>query len=107
MVGIRELDDMEVDAINRIANKYYTKIQRGLGNELSLVIHMKEYRKGGKYWMYSVHVRAIAPTRIFASTKGHDRHINTAIRMAFDDITHQMRHRLHTDEQRKLIKKVL
>ncbi len=67
IIGMKELDDMEIDAISRIANKYYPKMQRELRNELSLVIHVKDYKKGGKYWTYSVHVRAIAPTRIFAS----------------------------------------
>ena len=105
VIGMKDLDDMEIDAINRIAKHYYPKIQRELRDDVSMIIHVKNYQKGGKYWNYSVHTRIISSKNFFASTKAHDKHINTALRMAFDDIIHQLHHRLHTDGQREFMKK--
>ena len=104
VIGIKDLDDMEIDAVNRLANQYYPKIQRELKNITSLAIHVKSYKKGGRYCKYSIHVRAIAPTRIFVSTKGFDWDINRALHKAFRDIIHRLHHSLHTDEQHKHIR---
>ena len=106
VIGIKELDDMEIDAVNRLANRYYPKIQRKFKNTTSLVIHVKKYEKGGRYGKYSIHIRAIAPTRILASTKGFDRDINKALHKSFRDIVHMLHHSLHTDEQHKVPKKI-
>lgn len=110
VIGARELDDMEIDAINRLTNKYYPKIRRELKNDVSLVIHVKKYKKYDhvkEYGKYSIHIRAIAPMRIFVSTKGFDWRINAALHKAFKDIINEIRHSLHTDEQHKYAPKEL
>ena len=99
VVGMEGLDEMEIDAINRMSNRYHEKIQREFNNVASLVIHPKKYRKEGRWWKYSIHVRAIAPTRIFVSTNGIDWVLEKALRSAFEDIIQQLHHSLHTDEQ--------
>lgn len=110
VIGAKDLDDMEIDAVNRLANKYLPKIMRELKNDVSLVIHVKKYKKYNhvkEYGKYSIHVRAIAPMRIFVSTKGFDWRINAALHKAFKDIINEIHHRLHTEEQHKYAPKEL
>lgn len=107
VIGIKDLDDMEIDAVNRLADRYYQKVQREIKNEVSLVIHIKSYEKEGRQRKYSVHVRAIAPTRIIVSTKGIDWDISKALHKAFRDIIHRLHHGMHTDEQHKRAPKKL
>ena len=105
IIGIKDLDDMEIDAVNRLANRYYPRIYREFKNITSLVIHVKSYKKQGRERKYDIHVKAIAPTRIFVSTKGVDWDINRALHKAFRDIIHRLHHGLHTDNQRKPVTK--
>jgi len=101
IVGIKDLDDMEIEAVNRIANRYYGKIQREIKKINSLVIHIKSYEKQGRERKYSIHVRVIAPSRIFVSTKAHDWDLDKALHMSFRDVIREIQHRLHTDDQHK------
>lgn len=101
IIGIKDLDDMEIDAVSRLANRYYPKIQREFKDETSLVIHVKSYEKEGRQRKYSVHVKVIAPTRKIVSTKAFDWDINKAFHKAFKYIIHRLHHSLHTDEQHK------
>ena len=48
IIGIKDLDDMEIDSVNRLANRYFPKIQREIKKINSLVIHIKSYEKEGK-----------------------------------------------------------
>lgn len=107
VIGIKDLDDMEIDAVNRIADRYYPKIKREFKNDFSLIIHIKSYEKDGRQRKYAVHARAIAPTRIIVSTKGIDWDINKALHKAFSDIIHRLHHSLHSDEQHKRASKKL
>ena len=99
IIGIKDLDDMEIDAVNRHANRYYGKIQREIKNVTSLVVHVKSYEKQGTQRKYSIHVRVIAPTRIFVSTKASDWNLEKALHMSFRDVIRQIQHSLHTDDQ--------
>lgn len=101
VIGIKDLDDIEIDAVNRLADRYYPKIQREFKNITSLVIHIKCHKKGGKQIKYSIHVKAVAPTRMFVSTKAIDWDINKALHKAFTDIINTVHHALHTDEQHR------
>lgn len=99
IIGIKELDDMEVDAVNRLANRYFGKIQREIKKVRSVAIHIKSYDKEGRQKKYSVHVKLIAPTRIFVSTKASDWNLEKALHGSFRDIIRQLQHSLHTDDQ--------
>ena len=50
---------------------------------------------------YSVHVKVIAPTRIFVSTKTSDWDLEKALHKSFRDVIREMQHSLHTDDQHK------
>jgi len=39
IIGIKELDDKEVETVNRLAKEYYGKIQRAIKNLTSVVMH--------------------------------------------------------------------
>ena len=99
IIGIKELDDMEIDSVNRLANRYFVKIYREIKKVESLIIHIKCYEKEGKQKKYSVHVKLIAPTRIFASTKVHDWNLEKALHASFRDIIKELHHSLRTDNQ--------
>lgn len=99
IIGIKDLDDMEVDAVNRTANRYFAKIQREIKKIRSISIHIKSYDKEGRQRKYSVHVKLIAPTKIFVSTKSNDWNLEIALHKSFKDLERQIQHRLHTDDQ--------
>ncbi len=99
IAGIKDLDEMEIESVNRLANRYYGKIQREIKNITSLAIHIKSYEKQGRQKKYSVHVKVIAPTRIFASTKTFDWELEKALHKSFRDVIREMQHSLHTDDQ--------
>ncbi|MBS3102996.1 hypothetical protein J4458_06165 [Candidatus Woesearchaeota archaeon] len=101
VVGIKDLDEMELEAVYRIGDRYYGKLQRAVKNMASLVVHIKSYDKEGRQRKYSVHVKLVAPARIFVSTKVHDWNLEKALHKSFQDIERQSQHRLHTYSQNK------
>ena len=101
IIGIKELDEMELEAVNRIASKGYEKIKRELKNDVSIAVHVKGHPKHGEKKKYGIHVKVIAPTRMFNSTKSVDWNLETALHGAFDDVVKMIRHAFHTDDQNK------
>lgn len=101
IIGIKELDEMELEAVNRIASKGYDKIKRELKNEVLITVHIKSHDKQGTQRKYSVHVKVMAPTRIFTSTKAVDWNLETALHKSFEDVAKMIQHAFHTDNQHK------
>jgi len=99
IVGIKELDDMDKDIVNKLANEYFLKIKRELQNITSLIFHIKCYKKEGKKKKYSINARAIAPTRMFESTKAADWDLARTLHKAFKDLEREIQHKLHSDDQ--------
>lgn len=83
--GMEELNPDQKRLLDKISAEYYEKIKRQLHNETSLSVHLKCYNKGGKC-KYSIHAKAIAPTRIFVSTKAADWDFSKTLHMAFKDL---------------------
>lgn len=104
IIGIKDLDDMEIESVNRLANRYFGKLQREIKKVNSIAVHIKSYDKKGREKKYSVHIKVIAPTKIFVSTKNYDWDLNKALHESFRDVIRQMQHRLHTDDQHDKIK---
>ena len=100
IVGSEQLDKSEKEDIKRIANEYFTKIQRQLKNIESIIIHVKEYNKEGNRKKFSLHIRAIAPTRIFEAD-AFDWELHKAIHKAFEKLETELEHHLHTSDQHK------
>jgi|TARA_Y100000310_G_scaffold344951_1_gene460723 hypothetical protein len=101
IIGIKGLDEMEIEAVNRVSNRYYGKIQRQIKKINSLAVHIKSYEKEGSQKKYSIHVKLIAPARIFVSTKAFDWDLERTLHKSFRDIIRQLKHSLHTDDQHK------
>lgn len=91
-IGVNELDEPQKALVNKLSTEYYDKIQRSLKNLTSLVIHVKQYEKEGKKSKFSIHIRAIAPTRIFESTKASDWDLTRTLHKAFKDLERQIEH---------------
>ncbi|MDO8642751.1 MAG: hypothetical protein Q7R76_04155 [Candidatus Woesearchaeota archaeon] len=97
--GLHDVEEGDRRILDKLSAEYYDKIARELKNETALQVHIKSYKKIGKP-KFSIHVKAIAPTRIFVSTKAHDFDFATCLHMAFRDLETQIHHRLHTDDQK-------
>ena len=104
IIGIKDLDEMEIEAVNRLANRYFGKIQREIKKINSVAIHIKSYEKEGREKKYSIHVKVMAPTRIFVSTKAVDWNLETVLHKSFRDVIREIKHRLHTDDQHKKVR---
>jgi len=67
IIGIKELNEEEIDIVNRLVKEYYNKIQRAIKNITSLVMHVKTYSITGKRKHYEINVKGIVPTKTFDS----------------------------------------
>ena len=101
IIGIKDLDEMEIESVNRISNKYYSKIQRDINNIKTLVVHIKAYKKQGTRRKYAIHIKIIAPTRMFVSTKAMDWNLETSLHKSFESLEKTIQHGLHTDDQHR------
>jgi cytoplasmic iron level regulating protein YaaA (DUF328/UPF0246 family) len=65
--GLKELEDDEKEILNQVSTEYYPKIKKKLHNTASVELHIKAHSKQGSKKKYSVHLKVIAPTKIFES----------------------------------------
>ena len=69
--------------LKKICSNESIKLQRLVHNEFSLIIHFKEYQKGGKQKKFSVHMRVEYPGKIVTVSQD-DWDFETALHKAFD-----------------------
>jgi len=96
-VGVNCLSAEEQEVIQRLTTENYEKIKRDLRNITNMTVHVKCYEKEGNRKKYSMHVKVIAPTKEFNSSKADDWELPRALHKAFNDIRSQIQHRMHTD----------
>ncbi|MBI2565061.1 hypothetical protein HYV79_03685 [Candidatus Woesearchaeota archaeon] len=96
-VGLKDLSAPQQVLVNSLATAHYDKLKRELNNLTSMVIHIKYYKKEGEKQKYSLHVRCIAPTKIFESCKSHDWDLARAMHKSFEDLRRQIEHSLHNN----------
>ena len=94
IIGIKELNDNEVEIINRLAKEYYRKIERAIKNITSIVIHLKTYNITGKRKQYEINVKIVAPTKSFDS-KAAEWDLAKALHIAFNKVERMIEHRFH------------
>lgn len=99
-VGVSDLSAEEQATIQSITTEQFEKIKRELHNLTNMTVHVKCYEKDGSRKKYSMHVKVMAPTHLFDSSNADDWELPRALRKAFDDILHQIQHRMHTDSTR-------
>ena len=94
IIGIKELNEEEIDIVNKLAKEYYSKVQRAIKNITSIVIHVKIYNVTGKRKQYEVNVKVVAPTKSFDS-KAVEWDLAKALHMALGKVERMIEHRFH------------
>jgi hypothetical protein len=94
-IDLKKLEPEQQAVVQQLSTEYYGKIKRELNNLTTLIVHIKEYKKGHKF---SIHVRAEAPTRIFESTKAADWDLARTMHKAFKDLEREIQHVFHKDK---------
>ena len=102
-IGLNELEGPEQDRVNALATEHYEKIKRLLNNATSLVIHIKPYNKSGHSSKYSIHVRALAPTKTFEADKT-DWDLARAMHKVFKALEKEIEHEFHSEDTLKNLK---
>ena len=100
-IGLNELEQVDQDMVQTLSTEYYAKIQRELKNITSLVIHIKTHKKEGHRHQYEVTVKAVAPTRIFESSKGPEAvqwDLASALHNSFKNLERQIQHAFHGEK---------
>jgi uncharacterized protein YnzC (UPF0291/DUF896 family) len=108
-----QLTDSEKGLLSKLSAEYYDKIKRMLKNEVSVVIQIKEHNKAApkkkeeleeyqrqKRKKYSLHIKVVAPTRIFEEDHAADWDFARTLHKAFKNLEREIQHRLHTDDQK-------
>jgi hypothetical protein len=107
-VGLRELDEVDRQALEEIATKYHDKIKRKTKNQTSLIIHIKvhgahkdkchgEDHDADKKIKYGIHLKVIAPMHVFES-EDSDFDIRKVTNMVFEHMLNQIEHKFHDNE---------
>ncbi len=100
-INLKKLNPEEQAVVTGIFDKEYEKIHRLFsGNLLNLLVHTKVHDKGGKK-KYSVHIRAEAPTKIFATKMATDWNLKTATRKAVEEIKNHVKHAFKHQHNKK------
>lgn len=100
IIGIDEIEDeFEKATINKLANEYYGKIERGINNITSVTLHIKKHSKGGKTKKWDMRVRVNAPTKIFEAQES-DWDLARSLHKVFNNIERELQHKLKVDDQR-------
>ncbi|MBW2969460.1 hypothetical protein KY315_01055 [Candidatus Woesearchaeota archaeon] len=99
-VGVKDLEPMEQETVQRLTTENYEKIKRALKNITSLKVHVKMYKKEGEQKKFSMHVQAIYPGGTIESNKSHDFELPKALHQAFADVLVQIEHKFHTADQK-------
>ncbi len=88
--GLKEINEKEKEILDKLSEEYYPKIKRKLHNELTLKIHIKKYSETGEKHKWSIHAKAIAPTKIFTSDKACDWDFARTLHKAFKDLENEI-----------------
>jgi len=99
-VGVSELSPEDQATVKSISTDEFEKIKRELHNITNMTVHVKCYEKEGDRKKYSMHVKVVAPTKVFDSSKADDWDLAKAMHMACESILHQIQHKFHTDSTR-------
>ena len=99
-VGVSDLDAAEQAVVHSLTTEHFEKIKRKLHNIVNMSVHVKCYMKDGDRKKYSLNVKVSAPTKSFDSNMSDDWELPRALHKAFDNIMHQIEHRLHNSTTR-------
>ncbi len=101
IIGVKKLDESEIQIINKLASEYYGKIARNFKEEVSLIIHIKTHNITGKRKKYGIHVRVNSPSFFLESTNAVDWDLARTLHKAFNSVEREILHKLHSDTSYK------
>ncbi|MBT6774689.1 CBS domain-containing protein [Candidatus Woesearchaeota archaeon] len=96
-VGLNDtkLNPYQKYTVKKIASNEAFKLQRKINNEMNLVIHLKDYDKGGKQ-KFSIHLRIETPGQMISSEQ-HDWELETALRKVFNNAKNSVKKKFRGD----------
>ena len=96
-VGLNDtkLNPYQKYTVKKIASNEAFKLQRKINNEMNLVIHLKDYDKGGKQ-KFSIHLRIETPGQMISSEQ-HDWDLETALRKTFNNAKNSVKKKFRGD----------
>lgn len=95
--GLKELEPMEQELVQRISTENFEKIKRMLHNITQIKVQIKTYEHGGKKKKYSIHLQARAPGGPLDVDKAQDYDLARAIHKGFADLKGLIEHRRHLE----------
>ncbi|MBI2665542.1 CBS domain-containing protein [Candidatus Woesearchaeota archaeon] len=101
-IGLNQMDIEPYQKYNikKICSNESFKLQRGIHNDFSMTIHLKEYGKEGQRHKFSIHMRLEYPGKLITSSQD-DWDIETALRKAFNNAKNEVSNRLRSDRKRE------
>ena len=101
-VNLKELNPEEQTTVKDIINNEFEKIHRLFsGNLVNLTVHIKLHNTESKNKKYSVHIKAEAPTKIFASKGYADWDLKKAARISINEIKNNVKHNFKHQRNKK------
>ena len=94
--GLKDLEDPEQDKVKALSLEYYEKIRRLINNETSLKIDVRQYKKPGSHsTKYSIHIKALAPTKTKFEADKFDWDLARAMHKTFKALINEINHSFH------------
>jgi hypothetical protein len=96
--GLKKLGDIEQANVEKICTDYHRKIQRSLGKETSLKVHLKTHEEEGKKRKFSVVLTVVAADRTFSSHLA-DWDLSRVLHKTFKYLDREVLRRKRTDDK--------
>ena len=99
-IGIKQLEPMEQETVQRLATEYFEKIKRTLKNKVKLKIHIKKYEQEGKQKKYSIHMQAAAPAGVLNVDREDGFDLARVMHKAFENMRQVIEHTYHLEGEK-------
>ena len=99
-IGFDSLDERELAHFDKLFSEYSKKIERKLKKISAFIINVKAYRKSGSRKKFSVHVRVVAPTKIFEA-EAYDWDFRRVLHKVFNKLEEEIEHRFRVSDEHK------
>lgn len=104
-VGMKDLEPMEQELVQRISTENFEKIKRMMKNITKVKVQIKTHKRDGKRKKYSIHLQARAPGGPLDVDRAQDFDLARAIHKGFQDLKQRIEHRMHLEGLKGLRKK--
>ncbi|MBW3017989.1 hypothetical protein KY325_02420 [Candidatus Woesearchaeota archaeon] len=95
--GLKKLSNIEQANVEKICTDYHRKIQRSLGKDTSIKVHLKTHEEGGKR-KFSVILTVVAADRSFSSHLA-DWDLSRVLHKTFKYLNREVLRRKRTDDK--------